>query len=151
MNLNWLSPVLVWFLIGTVLIILEFMVPGVILVFFGVSAWVVAALLAVVDVGLAWQICVWIVLSLVLIFTLRGWLSAQFRGFTGQKDDLKKMPSEAAGQRVRVTEDINPHSLTGHVRWKGADWKAEADEPIAEGTMVEIVDQQNLVLKVRKM
>jgi len=32
----------IWFIAGLVLILLEFVVPGVILVFFGAGAWVVA-------------------------------------------------------------------------------------------------------------
>jgi len=34
------NPTLIWFFIGLVLLIAEFSVPGVILVFFGIGAWV---------------------------------------------------------------------------------------------------------------
>ena len=36
------NPVLIWFLVGLALILSEFMVPGVILVFFGMGAWITA-------------------------------------------------------------------------------------------------------------
>ena len=38
------SPTLVWFLVGLLLVIAELVVPGVILVFFGVAAWIVSIL-----------------------------------------------------------------------------------------------------------
>jgi membrane protein implicated in regulation of membrane protease activity len=37
-----LTPELVWFICGAVLVLLEFVVPGVVLVFFGLGAWIVA-------------------------------------------------------------------------------------------------------------
>ncbi len=36
------DPVLIWFLAGLALILAEFMIPGVILIFFGVGAWMTA-------------------------------------------------------------------------------------------------------------
>jgi hypothetical protein len=36
------NPTLLWFLLGLALILLEFVVPGVILVFFGIGAWAAA-------------------------------------------------------------------------------------------------------------
>jgi len=86
--MNWLlNPVFIWFVIGVVLIVAEFFVPGVMLVFFGASAWVVAAVAALVPVFnevIVAQVIVWIILSLLLLFTLRKWLTAQFR-FYGRK------------------------------------------------------------------
>ena len=35
------NPVLIWFLIGLALVLSEFMLPGIILVFFGLGAWAV--------------------------------------------------------------------------------------------------------------
>ena len=37
-----LTPEVLWFLVGLVLLILEFAAPWVVLVFFGASAWIVA-------------------------------------------------------------------------------------------------------------
>ena len=147
-----ISPVLIWFVIGTLFVLAEFGVPGVLLVFFGVGAWVVAVLVAVLPgMPLACQIGVWLVISLVLLFTLRSWLTAQFRGFTAQKDSMRAMPHESIGQHVKVIEAIPGGDQEGHVRWKGTAWRAVADEEIGEGVTVEIVDQQNLVLKVKRV
>ncbi|MBW1855703.1 MAG: hypothetical protein JRJ00_13650 [Deltaproteobacteria bacterium] len=37
------NPTTVWFVLGLILALSEFAVPGVILIFFGVGAWIVAA------------------------------------------------------------------------------------------------------------
>ena len=37
-----IDPVIVWFVIGLVLALLEFALPGVILIFFGMGAWIAA-------------------------------------------------------------------------------------------------------------
>lgn len=146
------SPVLIWFLLGAALAVLEFFVPGIVLIFFGVSAWVVSALLWMgVPLSLPWQILIWIVLGAALLFSLRRWLSGQLTGFTLQKGDLNKIPHEAVGAHVEVVETIKGKGLEGRVRWKGTLWRATADDVIEAGTMVEVVNQENLVLRVKRL
>jgi membrane protein implicated in regulation of membrane protease activity len=143
--------VVIWFLLGAVLVVAEFFVPGILLVFFGVSAWVVSALVACVPYvrsHIALQIAIWAVLSVALLFSLRRWLTAQLTGFTSQKEDLTKLPQECVGQHVEVVEAIAP-GRAGRVMWKGTLWKAEAPREIAAGQMAEIVEQRNLVLLVK--
>jgi membrane protein implicated in regulation of membrane protease activity len=140
-------------MIGTVLVVAEFAVPGIVLVFFGISAWLVAglaALLAPVRARVPLQVGLWVALSLVLLFTLRSWLQGMLRGFTAQQDDLTKRPREAIGARVEVVEPIDEKTRMGRVRWKGSLWRARADEPIAAGTIVEIVEQDNVTLTVKR-
>jgi len=143
--------VVIWFLLGAVLVTAEFFVPGILLVFFGASAWIVAALVAFVPYvhdRLALQIGIWVVLSLVLLFSLRRWLTAQLTGFTSQREDLSKPIQECVGQRVEVVDTIVP-GRAGRVKWKGTQWKAEADRQIEAGAMAEIIEQNNLMLKVK--
>ncbi len=145
------NSIVIWFLLGAILVVAEFFVPGILLVFFGASAWIVAALVACVPYihdRLALQIGIWAVLSLVLLFSLRRWLTAQLTGFTSQRDDLSKPVQECVGQRVEVVEAITP-GRAGRVQWKGTQWKAEADRPIEAGAMAEIIEQKNLVLRVK--
>lgn len=145
-------PVLIWFLLGAALAVLEFFVPGIVLIFFGVSAWVVSALLWMgVPLSLPWQILVWVVLGVALLFSLRRWLSGQLTGFTLQKGDLNKIPHEAVGAHVEVVETIKGKGLEGRVKWKGTLWRATADEAIEAGTIVEVVSQENLVLRVKRL
>ena len=45
---EFLTPEIIWFLVGLVLLILEFAMPGLIIGFFGVGAWVVAIVCLVI-------------------------------------------------------------------------------------------------------
>lgn len=65
------DPVTLWFLIGLFCVIVEFFAPGVIIVFFGVGAWVVALLCLGADVGAPLQIAVFVVVSIGSLVLLR--------------------------------------------------------------------------------
>jgi len=148
------NPMFIWFVIGTLLVVAEFFVPGIVLVFFGVSAWIVAlatGLIGPIRASVPIQVGIWVVLSVILLFTLRSWLQGLLKGFTAQQTDPNKMPREGIGARVEVIENIDTKSHTGRVRWKGSLWRAEADEDVPAGATVEIVDQCNMTLKVKRV
>jgi len=148
------NPVFIWFVIGTVLVVAEFFVPGIVLVFFGISAWLVAlaaGLIGPIRASIPIQVGIWVVLSVILLFSLRSWLQGLLKGFTGAETDPNKMPREGIGARVEVIEDIDTKSHAGRVRWKGSLWRAEADEDIPAGTAVEIVGQDNMTVKVKRV
>ena len=83
------NPPLIWFLIGLGLVLVEFMIPGAIIVFFGVGAWIAALTtwIGLTD-SLAWQIIVFSVSSVALLLMLRRRLKGQFLGHTGSTQDL---------------------------------------------------------------
>lgn len=145
-------PLVAWFIAGAVLILAEMVLPGVILVFFGAGAWVVALLLLVwSDMPLSVQIIIWLISSLAFLFLLRRWLTRQFSGFVGQKDDMTEMPDTFKGTHVKVIEDIVPEDNTGMVRLNGTPWRATADMRISAGSTVEVVSRKNLVVIVRPL
>ncbi len=143
------NPVLTWFVIGLALVLSEFLVPGVILVFFGIGAWITC-----LTVGLGWtsgwtaQLLTFAVSSVVLLVALRRWLKARFFGFVGHRNDAMANIDSEAGQTVTVTVAIEPGSDSGRVEYKGADWRAESEVPIAAGARALIVDVDGIVLRV---
>jgi membrane protein implicated in regulation of membrane protease activity len=42
-----ISPIIIWFVVGLVLILMEFVIPGLVIVFFGLGAWVAAIFVAI--------------------------------------------------------------------------------------------------------
>jgi membrane protein implicated in regulation of membrane protease activity len=46
------EPAMVWFLIGLILIVSEFAVPGLVIIFFGLGAWVAALALLAIEMSL---------------------------------------------------------------------------------------------------
>jgi len=141
---------LIWFLAGLLLILLEFAAPGVIVVFFGVGAWLVALTTWLgLTPGLALQLLVWAIASVVLLLMLRGRLASRFHGFeTGVQDPAVNL-DEFAGQEVRVTADIGPDHRDGRVEFKGAGWTAVCAESIAAGRLAVIERVDGLTLHVR--
>lgn len=51
------EPAMVWFLIGLVLIVSEFAVPGLVIIFFGLGAWATALALLAIDMSLFFPDC----------------------------------------------------------------------------------------------
>jgi membrane protein implicated in regulation of membrane protease activity len=143
------NPVLIWFLAGLALVLFEFTVPGVILVFFGLGAWITALTTwAGLTGGWTSQMLTFAVSSVLLLVFLRRWFRAKFFGhLTGGQDPLNNL-DEFKGQAVTVTEAIDPVA-GGKVEYKGADWSARCDTPLATGTraLIEKVDGITLVVR----
>jgi membrane protein implicated in regulation of membrane protease activity len=145
---EFLEPEVVWILVGIVLFLLEFVMPGLIIAFFGVGACVVAGVCLVVDISIDAQLIIFIVSSVVLLVCLRKWLKGIFMGHSSAKQDMTKDMKEFVGQKVVVVSKIVP-KVGGKVELHGTNWQAEADEEIDEGVVVEIVEKNNLTFKVK--
>ena len=132
------NPPLIWFLIGLGLVLVEFMIPGAIIVFFGVGAWIAALTtwIGLTD-NLAWQIIVFSVSSVALLILLRHRLRGQFLGHTGSEQDLDHDLEEFLGKIVSVTAAIRP-GADGRVEFKGAGWEARSDHSFEPGDRVVI-------------
>ena len=143
---GWITPELIWFVCGIVMIFLEFTLPGVILVFFGVGAVITSIL---VWIGLLpspfSQLLVFGVSSLGLLFGLRKYASKFFKGGSKEEED-----DEYSGKPARVTEKIVPGELSGKVFFEGSDWKADSKEIIEEGVSVKVIGKNNITLIVEK-
>jgi membrane protein implicated in regulation of membrane protease activity len=150
---DFLKPELIWFLVGLVLFILEFVMPGLIVAFFGVGAWIVALICLLIPsehFTLNYQLLVFIVSSVLSLLLLRKWLKGAFFGHVVSKQDLRENLEEFVGQKAIVKEKIIPKA-GGKVEFHGTDWRAEADEEIVEGTAVEIIGKDNITLKVKAL
>ena len=99
---EFLRPEVIWFLVGIVLLIMEFMVPGLIIGFFGVGACVVAIVCLVADISLNVQLMIFICSSVALLLCLRKWLKGVFMGHTKSKQDMKEDLNEFVGERAEL-------------------------------------------------
>ncbi len=145
---DFLKPEIIWFLIGLVLLILEFAMPGLIIFFFGVGACVVAIVCLITDIGINAQLMIFIASSVLSLLCLRKWLKGIFIGHVKSKQDMTEDLKEFIGERAVVKETITPKA-GGKVEFHGTDWAADADEEIEEGTVVEIIGKENITLKVK--
>ena len=143
-----ISPVLAWFLVGIVCYIIELAVPGFIIFFFGVGAWCVALVLAMIDVSLTAQLLIFLVCSMVSLGLLRSWLCSVFLGGASEEEDSVNMDTVPA--TGVVLEAIVPPAM-GRVKYGGSFWRAVADEAIAKDTVVVIEEKKDLIVKVRAL
>ncbi len=146
-----MNPVIIWFLIGLVLALAELAVPGVILIFFGLGAWL-AALTTWLGFtsSLDSQLLVFAVTSVVLLVLMRRWIKGRMYGHVKEEHDLNVDLDEFVGHRVTVTQSIEPGKTDGRVEFKGAAWRAVADEAIPIGEQVVIQKVDGITLTVGK-
>ena len=144
------NSAIIWFVSGVLLILSEFVLPGVILMFFGVAAILVSIVVFVgLADGLGSQLVIFSALSLVLLFSLRKYFKSWFVGASksagngGGEVDL----DEFQGKEVTVVEPI-PAGGYGKVELKGASWKASSEAALGEGDLVEVVRRDGLTLHV---
>jgi len=147
---DFLRPEIIWFLVGLALLILEFILPGLIIAFFGVGAWIVALVCLITDIGINTQLIIFIIASVLSLLCLRKWLKGIFLGHAVSKQNLKENLDEFVGQKAVVKEKIVPKA-GGKVEFHGTNWLAQADEEISEGTTVQIISKDNITLKVKSL
>ena len=146
-----LSPWLIWFLIGLALILSEFAIPGVILVFFGIGAWFAAlfAGLGLID-SLGGQIAVFGIVSVVTLFTLRKFFKNWFVGVVSDTSpEGSENLDEYLGKSATALDDIAA-GARGKVEFKGAQWNAVATTALVKGERATITALEGLTLTVDK-
>jgi len=145
-----ISTELIWFICGLVLILAEFAVPGVILVFFGIGAWIVAlALFVGIVESPGAQLLLFAAASVALLVVLRKWIRQRFSGFVSNSQSPEKNLDEFEGRRVVVIEDIAP-GKPGKVEFKGAPWSARSEDILKKGESGTIKQLDGLTLIVEK-
>ena len=146
--IDWAKPELIWFIVGLIFLLAEFVIPGFVIFFFGVGAWVVALLALFFNIPLNFQLLVFLLSSVFLLIFLRKRVSQIFigrqKGAQSQDDNL----DEFKGETATVIEEIVP-GKPGKVEFHGSQWKAESNEAISAGKTVEIISTRSITLKVK--
>ena len=139
-----------WIYAGAAPMLLELIVPGFVLCFFGLSAATVGVLRFAFGEAFSptLQLASFSLLSVLYIVLLRRYLTKVFVG--GKVETKTDFDNESVGRLGQVTTAINP-PLAGRILLGDAEWTAEADEPIAVGANVRVVAQNNLTMRVEKV
>jgi len=142
------DPPLIWFLVGLGLVLMEFMIPGAITVFFGFGAWI-AALTTWLGFtsSLAWQLIIFSVSSVLLLLLLRRRLRDQFLGHSSGEQDLNDDLEEFIGHMVDVTVPIRA-GAPGRVEFKGAGWEARSEYSFQPGDRAVITGRDGIQVLV---
>ena len=143
------DPVLIWVLAGMALILSEFMLPGVILIFFGIGAWITATTTWLgITPGWTAQLLTFAVGSVAMLVLLRRWFRTRFFGYVEGGQDPADNLDDLTGHKVTVIEDIIPGE-TGQVEYKGASWSARSEVALTAGDAAIIVHTEGITLVVR--
>jgi inner membrane protein len=144
-----LTPELIWCIVGIIMLMVEFVVPGFVIFFFGIGALFVALLcFLTTSLSINAQLIIFLVSSILFLIVLRRWFKAIFRGFFGSKNKMPINKKYNVGETATVTEKITPYEK-GKIEFHGSMWSAESNREIAKGTTVVITEQNNLTFKVK--
>jgi inner membrane protein len=143
-----LRPEVIWLLAGLLLMFLELLLPGLVVIFFGLAALIVGSICFFIDLTLNQQLGIFILASILLLVLLRGTFKKVFQGHFQKTAGPEGNLSEFIGERAVVKNTISP-TRPGKIDFHGSDWSATADGTIEQGATVEIIGQSNITLKVK--
>jgi membrane protein implicated in regulation of membrane protease activity len=139
-------PELLWFVIGLVLFLLELVIPGFFIFFFGLGAWFTALVCLIGNPGINLQIIIFAITSVLSLVALRKIIQKKF--FDGKNSLSEDVEDEFTGKEALATTGFGPEK-NGKVEFKGTSWKAESASEINEGQTVIVLKKENFTLKVK--
>lgn len=138
---------LIWFLIGLVLIILELFVPGLVLIFFGVGAWITAGVCLFTDIGINTQLFVFLINSLASLALLRKALKKRYMD---RKSPDGELEDEYIGQEAVAITTFGIGEV-GKVTFKGTNWEAISQQAVTTGQRLRITGYKSIRLFVEPL
>lgn len=140
-----MSLPLLWFLLGLGFLAVELANPTMVLIFFGIGAWITAGA-ALTGLPPGWQAALFIATSLLALRLLRRRFRHVFGGRAEAARDARDYggcgetppPHPLAGHTGVVSKAIRPGER-GEVRIDGSFWRATAQAPIPEGRGVRVL------------
>lgn len=143
---NFQNAAVIWFILGFIFFIFEFILPGFILFFFAVGAWVVALACLLFDIPINLQLIIFVSVSIVTILLLRKWL----KGLVFGKKSSSEIEDEIVGKTAKAESFIGPGN-DGRIEFKGTSWSARSEDIIQPGEIVSIVGNESILLIVKSL
>jgi membrane protein implicated in regulation of membrane protease activity len=143
---------LLWFIVGLVLLLAELALPGLVIIFFGIGAWITAlAIWLGLVSSFSAQLVTFLVSSVVSLILFRKQGMRYFGGRISGKLAPDQSLDDVKGEKAVVVSAIKPKGVDGKVEFNGTMWAAESDVAIEPGAVVEVIERANLVLKVKPL
>jgi membrane protein implicated in regulation of membrane protease activity len=140
-----------WLSSGIFLTALEFLVPGLVMVFVGLGSLTVALgmHLGYID-GILQQFITFFISSIIYLLTLRFLVLRLVPSVTRKKNIDED--EEVMGSIVEIVADINSGEF-GRIEHSGSSWQAcaEGDQTILKGEQVKIIGRDNITWIVQKI
>ena len=141
-----MRPDLFWFLLGLALLLLELIVPGLVLIFFGLGAWITALVCLIGDPGIDLQIIIFSTTSVLSLILLRRMLKNKF--FKESWASPATLEEEFLNKEAIALTSFK-QGAKGKVEFKGTPWIASAEADIVKGQTVIITGKESIVLIVK--
>lgn len=138
------TPEVIWFLLGLLFFALEFAVPGLILLFFGIGAWATSIVCLAMPIETSTQLWIFILTSVITLAALRKYLLNRSNKKNHLADDNYEFINQSAIAETHIIA-----GKTGLVTFKGASWQAIASEEVTQGDKVIITGKESIVLLVK--
>ena len=140
-----------WLGSGIFLMAIEFLVPGLVLVFVGLGSLTVVFGMhfGYID-GILQQFITFFISSIIYLLTLRFLVLRFFTSVT-RKENIDE-DEEVMGSIVELVADINSGEF-GRIEHSGSSWqaRAEGDQTILKGEQVKIIGRDNITWIVQKI
>lgn len=138
-----------WIFGGIFLSILEFFIPGIFVIFFGLGAIATGSLLLITPLSFPTQILLWLFSSGCIILMGSQFIKNFFPSDKSIAESSKE--DEYVGKTVIVVKRVDVGVRGGRVSLQGTEWDAVAlTHPIEEGEKAKVYDRENLVLIIEK-
>ena len=148
MEIMGINASLFWFILGVAFLVLEALTPGFFLMFFGLGAWLVSALIFVVPLGPTWQWLAFIVISVGGLMIFRRKVKSLFQGRLARTDNLDDpiFINQYVGREVLILKDIAP-GRPGLAELNGTNWQARSEKQnILAGQRARVISLDGLTL-----
>ena len=136
-----------WLAAGAVLMALEVLLPGTMLMWFGLAAMLTGGLAYLFPVGVAGQFLAFGAFALAAIFPVRRLVARLARDDAKNSNRLNRLGADMVGRRVAITEAVI--NGAGAARFGDTRWAVRCDQDIQEGSPAVIVRVDGATLFVR--
>jgi inner membrane protein len=146
----YLGNYLAWLVAGGVLILLEFFIPGLVIIFLGLGSFATAGVLYLGWLTDPVQLLAFFVLSSILFLaTLRRLILRLYPSDSEKSESDEELL--VVGQRAETISPVTAHDYSGRIRFSGTTWSARSVAGEIESRVaVEIVGRDNIHLLVKK-
>ncbi|MCP1106007.1 NfeD family protein [Serratia nevei] len=142
------NPLWFWLSLGGVLLAAEMLGAGGYLLWSGVAALLVGALIWLLPpLSWAWQGVIFAALTVVVAYLWWYWLRRHPAAASGGSPVLNQRNRQLIGTRATLTEPM--HNGMGRINIGDSSWRAQAAEDLPAGTEVEVVAVEGVTLVIR--
>ncbi|MCP4271292.1 MAG: NfeD family protein [Gammaproteobacteria bacterium] len=134
-----------WIVLGLLLVILEMLLPGFVLIWFGVGALLVGSILYVIpEMSWQWQLLVFSIFSLTSVFAWRIWSKNNLTD-DPESDILNQRGRALIGRETLLIESIV--NGVGRIQVDDTFWRVNGKD-LGKGKLIRVVDVEGATLKV---